>query len=50
MTPVPDAAGRRRIIVAVTGASGAAYGVRAVEMLRDMPEVETHLIITAGAR
>jgi flavin prenyltransferase len=50
MTPVPDAAGRRRIIVAVTGASGAAYGVRAVEMLRDMPGVETHLIITAGAR
>jgi 4-hydroxy-3-polyprenylbenzoate decarboxylase len=50
MTPLPDAAGRRRIIVAVTGASGAAYGVRAVEMLRDMPEVETHLIITAGAR
>jgi 4-hydroxy-3-polyprenylbenzoate decarboxylase len=50
MTSVPDAAGRRRIIVAVTGASGAAYGVRAVEMLRDMPEVETHLIITAGAR
>ena len=50
MTPVPDAAGRRRIIVAVTGASGAAYGLRAVEMLRDMPEVETHLIITSGAR
>jgi 4-hydroxy-3-polyprenylbenzoate decarboxylase len=51
MTCVPGAAaGRRRIVVAITGASGAAYGVRAAEMLHAMPEVETHLIITAGAR
>jgi len=50
MTHEPGAAGRRRIVVAITGASGAVYGVRAVEMLHSVPEVETHLIITSGAR
>lgn len=42
---------KRRMIVAITGASGACYGVRALEMLRDIEGVETHLIISnAGLR
>jgi len=41
----------RRLIVAITGASGAIYGVRALEMLRDVDGLETHLILTqAGIR
>ncbi|GAA1162959.1 UbiX family flavin prenyltransferase [Nocardioides aquiterrae] len=34
-----------RVIVAITGASGVAYGVRALELLAQR-DVETHLIIT----
>src|SRR5579875_1343779 len=50
MTHRGDAARVRRLIVAITGASGAVYGARTVEMLYRMPDVETHLIITSGAR
>jgi flavin prenyltransferase len=40
-----------RLIVAITGASGAIYGVRALQLLRQMGGVETHLILSAsGAR
>ncbi len=39
----------RRLIIALTGASGIIYGVRALELLRDVDDVETHLIMSAGA-
>ena len=39
----------RRIIVAITGASGAVYGIRTLEILRSL-SVETHLIISVAAR
>ena len=42
-------AAMKRLIVGITGASGAAYGVRILELLNDRP-VETHLIATRWAR
>jgi 4-hydroxy-3-polyprenylbenzoate decarboxylase len=40
----------KRLIVAITGASGAIYGIRALEMLQSVPDVETHVILTASAQ
>jgi flavin prenyltransferase len=39
----------RRIVLAISGASGAIYGVRMAEVLSATPEVELHLIISRGA-
>jgi 4-hydroxy-3-polyprenylbenzoate decarboxylase len=39
----------KRLIVGITGASGAIYGVRILERLSELP-VETHLIATRWAR
>jgi 4-hydroxy-3-polyprenylbenzoate decarboxylase len=38
-----------RLVVGITGASGAIYGVRLLERLRELP-VETHLIVSRWAR
>jgi 4-hydroxy-3-polyprenylbenzoate decarboxylase len=40
----------RRFVVAITGASGAVFGIRALEMMRELPGVETHLILTKNGR
>jgi 3-polyprenyl-4-hydroxybenzoate decarboxylase len=39
----------KRIVVAITGASVAICGVRALQLLRDVPDVESHLVLTASA-
>ncbi len=40
----------KRLIVGISGASGAIYGVRLLKALQQVPEVETHLIISNAAR
>src|SRR5690606_28380694 len=37
---------KKRIIVAVTGATGALYAIRALHLLKTQSEVESHLIIS----
>jgi 4-hydroxy-3-polyprenylbenzoate decarboxylase len=39
----------RRLVIAITGATGAVYGVRLLQHLRDVAGVETHLVISDAA-
>lgn len=39
----------KRLIVGISGASGVIYGVRALQVLHDMPEVSTHLVMSPSA-
>ncbi len=40
----------KRLIVGISGASGAIYGVRLLQVLRDVEGVETHLVMSQAAR
>lgn len=40
----------RRLVVGISGASGAIYGVRMLEILRQVDGIETHLVMSAAAR
>lgn len=40
----------KRLIVGISGASGAIYGVRLLQVLRDVADIETHLVMSPAAR
>lgn len=40
----------KRLIVGLSGASGAIYGVRLLQVLRNVADVETHLVMSQAAR
>lgn len=39
-----------RIIVGIAGASGVIYGIRLLEYLKAIPDIETHLVLTKTAK
>jgi 4-hydroxy-3-polyprenylbenzoate decarboxylase len=39
-----------RLIVGISGASGVIYGIRLLEVLKSVPDVETHLILSNGGK
>jgi 4-hydroxy-3-polyprenylbenzoate decarboxylase len=41
---------KRRLIVGMTGASGVIYGIRTLEVLREVEYIETHLVLSNAAR
>lgn len=41
---------KRRLIVGVSGATGAIYGVRILEILSKVDDVETHLVLTKAGK
>jgi len=40
----------KQLIVGISGASGAIYGVRLLQVLRDVADVESHLVMSQAAR
>lgn len=40
----------KRLIIGMSGASGLIYGIRMLEVLKTVPDIETHLVLTGAAR
>ena len=40
----------KRLIVGMSGSSGAIYGIRLLQVLRQLPDVETHLVMSNSAK
>jgi len=44
-----DKAMRKRLVIGLSGASGAIYGIRLLQIMADFPEIETHLVMSKSA-
>jgi len=40
----------KRIVVGISGATGAVFGIRTLEILRDVQDVEVHLVLTESGK
>ena len=40
----------KRVIVGISGSTGAIYGARLLEVLHGIPDIETHLVMSSAAR
>ena len=40
----------KRVIVGISGATGATYGIRVLQLLRGMDSIETHLVMSSAAK
>ena len=40
----------KRLIIGISGASGAVYGIRALQVLKDIADIETHLVLSPSAK
>ena len=45
----PDGLQPRRLVIGISGATGAIYGIRLLQVLKTTPEIETHLVLSNAA-
>ena len=45
----PNGLPMRRLIIGISGATGAIYGVRLLQVLKSAPDIETHLVMSKAA-
>lgn len=41
---------KARLVVGITGSTGVIYGIRLLEVVRELPGIETHLVMSRAAR